>query len=129
MAPPFVFQISQLASNMFAAECSMFAFCGGAAVGQVTNPFGSMGTAIFLRVISVWPMELAYSDSITSMPSMCVCGLDRWLDDKVFCVECCIWLGWSLGAFAASAAVLLCEKASIKQCAFISFDSRTPFPI
>ena len=129
MAHPFVFQTSRLASNMFAAECSMFAFCGGAACGQVSNSFGPVATAISLRQISVWPMELKYSDSFISMPSMCVRGLGRWLDDKVCFVECCMWLGWSLGAFATSAVVLLCEKGSTKQCAFISCDSRCPFPI
>ena len=129
MAHPFVFQISRLASNMFAAECSMFVFCGGAACGQVSNPFGPVATAISLKLISVWPMELTYSDSFTSMPSMCVRGLGRWLDDKVCVVECCMWLGWSLGAFATSAVVLLFEKGPTKQCAFISCDIRCPFPI
>ena len=129
MAHPFVFQTSRLASNMFAAECSMFAFCGGAACGQVSNSFGPVATAISLRLISVWPMELTYSDSFISMPSMCVRGLGRWLDDKVCFVECCMWLGWSLGAFATSAVVLLCEKGLAKQRVFVSCDSRCPFPI
>ena len=129
MAHPFNFHISRLASNMFAAECSMFAFCGGAACGQVSNAFGPVGTAISMKLISVWSMELTYSDSFFSMPSMCVRGLGRWLDDKVCFVECCMWLGWSLGAFATSAVVLSCEKVSTKQCAFISFDNRCPFPI
>ena len=89
MAHPFVFQTGQLASNMFAAECSMFAFCGGAACGQVSNSFGPVATAISLRLISVWPMELTCSDSFISMPSMCVRGLGRWFDDKVCFAECC----------------------------------------
>ena len=52
VANPFVFT-SGLANNMFAAECSMFAFCGAAACGQVYNSFGSEAIAISLRVISV----------------------------------------------------------------------------
>ena len=114
---------------MFAAECSMFAFCGGAAFGQASNSFGSVAIAISLRLISVWTMELTYSDSFILMPSMCVRGLGLWLDDKVCFAECCMWLGWSLGSFASAAVVLLCEKTLTKQRAFISFDSRCPFPI
>ena len=66
-----------------------------------------VAVAISLSLISVWPMELTCWDSFTSVPSMCVRGLGRWLHDKVCFVECCMWLGWSLGDFATSAIVLL----------------------
>ena len=87
MADPFLFQIGQLASKMFAAERSMLELCGGAAFGHVSDSFGPVATAISLSLISVWPVELRCSDLLTSMPSMCVRGLGRWLNDKVCFVE------------------------------------------
>ena len=94
-------------------------------------PRGSaeVAVAISLSLISVWPMELTCSDSFASMPSMSVRGLGRLIDDNVRFVECCVWLDWSLGDFATSAIVMLCEKVFAKQRALISLDNRCPFLI
>lgn len=63
------------------------------------------------------------------MPSMCVRGLGHWLVGEVRRVEKQIWLGMSLGAFAASVAALLCETALAQPRALVALDSRDQYPV
>lgn len=53
-------KISVAEPNVFADLGSLFAFCGGAAVGQATNAFGSLAMSIPFAVVSVLTVELAY---------------------------------------------------------------------
>lgn len=84
--------------SAFADIGSLFAFCGGAAIGHVSDAFHSLDMAFPLRVTSVFPMELAIGNSFLSMPTMCVHGLGHWLHGEAHRVERQIWLGISLGA-------------------------------
>lgn len=45
-------------TNDFAENGSMFAFCGGAAIGHVADAFKSVDMATPLLVTSMLPMEL-----------------------------------------------------------------------
>lgn len=74
-------------------------------------------------------MELTNRDSYISMPSMCVHGLGRQLFDDKCLVAHCIWLGWSLGAIAASEAAKSCEIALSQPRATVMLDNRVPYPM
>lgn len=63
------------------------------------------------------------------MSTMCVCNLGQWLAADMQCVEGCVWLGQSLGAFGASEAALLCEAALAPPRAAVAVDSRTQYPL
>lgn len=103
---------------------SVFAFCGGAAIGHAANSFKSFDAAVPLQVISVLPMELTIRDSHILIPSMCVRALGHWLVGEFHRGEHCVWLGWSLGVVVALEAVLLCEMALVQQRAIVALDSR-----
>lgn len=59
---------------------------------------------------------------------MCVSGLGRWMVDEMYCVERCVWLGQSFGAYVASVAVSLLETALALPRAVVVVDSRIQYP-
>jgi len=63
-----------------------------------------------------------------AMSAMGVCALGRGLVGKMHRVEGCVWMGQSLGAFAASEVVFLCETALAPPRAAVALDSRLQYP-
>lgn len=87
--------------SSFVDHGCVFAFVGGAALGNATDSFKLLDTAMPLQVVSLLPMERTIKDSHISMPSMCVSDLGIRLVDSSTSISNCIYLGWSLGSSVA----------------------------
>lgn len=115
--------------RMFAEANTIFAFIGGVAVGKVSDSFKPLGIALPLCVVSESPSERSLRNSYVSISPMCVGGLGRWTVGGVHCVEHTMWLGWSLGSLAASAAAVLCETAQAQPRAVVMCEPRCQYPM
>jgi len=114
---------------LFSDHGCVLAFNGGAAVGNTMDSFKPLDMAMSLQVVSVLSMENTIKRAHVSVTSMCVSDLAIWLVDGPNCMSRCIYLGWSLGAQFAAAAVLLCEAAFGHPRVLVTLDTRKQFPL